>query len=78
MNEIKKLREKYNMYLSKRDYTKAVEVMKKINSLSQIYEERREVAVKSLFDSLSEEDVNKATEYMQIFYKVRQQICNLF
>lgn len=36
MNEIKKLREKYNMYLSKRDYTKAVEVMKKINSLSQI------------------------------------------
>lgn len=62
MNEIKKLREKYNMYLSKRDYTKAVEVMKKINSLSQIYEERREVAVKSLFDSLSEEDVNKATE----------------
>lgn len=62
MNEIKKLQEKYNMYLSKRNYTKAVEVMKKINSLSQIYEERREVSVKSLFDSLSEEDVNKATE----------------
>ena len=62
MNEIKKLREKYNMYLSKRDYTKAVEVMKKINSLSQIYEERQEVAVKSLFDSLSKEDINKATD----------------
>ena len=62
MNEIKKLREKYNMYLSKRDYTKAVEVMKKINSLSQIYEERQEVAVKSRFDSLSKEDINKATD----------------
>ena len=66
MNEIKKLREKYNMYLSKRDYTKAVEVMKKINSLSQIYEERREVAVKSLFDSLSKEDINKATDLQSI------------